>query len=127
MKLLGEEWVQKADDDLIAAQKLFRSRTRPLYDVVCFHCQQCAEKYLKAFLQEKETPVPKIHNLTELLDLCKKLDPSLELLRADLKLIDQYSVQVRYPGMNAEKNEAKAALKAAQTVKAFLRQRLELG
>jgi HEPN domain-containing protein len=126
MKPFSEEWVQKADNDLIAAHKLFRSRTKPLYDVVCFHCQQCAEKYLKAFLQERETPIPKIHNLIELLDLCKKLDISFELLRADLKLIDQYSVQVRYPGMSAEKNEAKAALKAAQTVKAFIHQRLEL-
>jgi HEPN domain-containing protein len=62
MKPLTEEWVRKADGDFLAAQQLFRSRNAPLFDAACFHCQQCAEKYLKAILQENDKPIPKIHN-----------------------------------------------------------------
>ena len=43
------DWVDKAEDDWKAAVDLDRRRRDPLPDPVCFHCQQCAEKYLKAF------------------------------------------------------------------------------
>jgi HEPN domain-containing protein len=65
--------------------------------VVCFHAQQCAEKYLKAFLQEQERNVPKTHQLLDLLKLCKEVDPSLEILLPDLREIERFSVNVRYP------------------------------
>lgn len=52
MKPLTAEWIQKAEDDFIVAQKMLRARKYPVYDAVCFHAQQCAEKYLKAFIQE---------------------------------------------------------------------------
>jgi HEPN domain-containing protein len=35
-------------------QPELRARRAPNYDAACFHAQQCAEKYLKALLQEKE-------------------------------------------------------------------------
>ncbi len=126
MKPLTAEWVQKAEDDFVVAQKMYRARKRPVYDAVCFHAQQCAEKYLKAFLQENHRDVPKIHKLLDLLKLCKEVDASLEILVTDLKELERFSVNVRYPGVSAEKEEAKIALKAARVVKDFFRQRLKI-
>jgi HEPN domain-containing protein len=126
MKRLTAEWVQKAEDDFVVAQKMYRARKRPVYDAVCFHTQQCAEKYLKAFLQENDRDIPKIHKLLDLLKLCKEVDASLEILVSDLMELERFSVNVRYPGVSAEKNEAKIALKAAKAVRDFFRQRLRI-
>lgn len=126
MKPLTAEWVQKAEGDYIVVQKMFRARKQPVYDAVCFHAQQCAEKYLKAYLQEHERDVPKIHKLLDLLKLCKEVEPGLEILLPDLKELERFSVDVRYPGAGADKDEAGIAFKAVQTVREFLRQRLEI-
>ena len=74
MKLLTLEWINKADGDFAIAGRELRVRKSPVYDAVCFHSQQCAEKYLKAILQENEREIPKIHNLIELLKLCTEID-----------------------------------------------------
>ena len=47
---LLDEWVEKAEGDYRAAVILNRIRKEPVPDGVCYHCQQSAEKYLKAFL-----------------------------------------------------------------------------
>ena len=52
MNELTEEWVEKAEEDFDAADVLLYGRDVPIAAIVCFHCQQCAEKYLKAYLQE---------------------------------------------------------------------------
>src|SRR6266516_2792259 len=101
MKPLTAEWVQKAEDDFIVVQKMFHARKQPVYDAVCFHAQQCAEKYLKAYLQEHHQNIPKIHKLLDLLKLCKEVDISLEILLPDLKELERFSVNFRYPGMSA--------------------------
>ncbi len=59
------EWVSKAEGDFVTAGRELRARKLPNYDAVCFHCQQCAEKYLKAVLQENDKRIPKIHFLLE--------------------------------------------------------------
>ena len=45
MKAITAEWVAKAEGDLAVALLAFRSRKTPNYDAVCFHAQQCAEKW----------------------------------------------------------------------------------
>ena len=61
MKKTTREWVGKAEDDALAAARLAHGR-KPFHDQVCFHCQQLAEKYLKALLEELGHPVPKTHD-----------------------------------------------------------------
>ena len=85
-----------------------------------------AEKYLKAVLQENNRHIPKIHNLLELMLLCEELDNSFEMLRADLVMMERYSVQVRYPGSFAVKEDARSAYVAAGTTRKFIRQKLGL-
>lgn len=124
MKSATVEWVTKAEGDFATASRELRARKSPNYDAVCFHCQQCAEKYLKAVLQENDKHIPKIHNLIELMLLCEEIDSSFEMLRADLVTMERYSVHVRYPGEVAEKEEAQSAHAAAGIVQAFVKQKL---
>ena len=120
------EWVTKAEGDFATAGRELRARTAPNYDAVCFHCQQCAEKYLKAILQENNTTIPKIHFLLELLALILKFDGSYEFLKVDLEILEDYSVRYRYPGVSAEKDDAQATFAAVERVRKFVRQKLGL-
>ncbi len=118
------EWVSKAEGDFVTAGRELRARKTPNYDAVCFHSQQCAEKYLKAVLQANNKHIPKIHFLMELLAVIMKFDASCEFLRADLETLEDYSVRFRYPGEFAEKGEAQSAYQAAKVVREFTRQKL---
>jgi hypothetical protein len=51
MKKATAEWLSKAEADWQGAKRLARGKS-PLYDLVCFHCQQSPEKYLKALMEE---------------------------------------------------------------------------
>jgi len=51
--------IDKAEGDFIAALTLYRARKHPNYDTACYHTQQCAEKYLKARLEEAGQPIPR--------------------------------------------------------------------
>jgi HEPN domain-containing protein len=52
MKPMTAEWVAKAEGDFAMVERESHARKNPNYDGVCFHAQQCAEKYLKARLCE---------------------------------------------------------------------------
>lgn len=120
MNALVAEWVQKAEGDLIVAERELRARKTPVYDACCYHCQQCAEKYLKAFLVSVKQNPPRIHNLVELLKLCLLHDKSFDLIRLDLELLNAYAVEIRYPGETASKDDAREAVFAARRVQQFV-------
>ena len=126
MNELLSEWIEKAEGDYATAQRELRARKCVNYDAVCFHTQQLAEKYLKAFLFKNNVDFPKIHNLRELLELCLPLDASLDLQRDLLTQLDRYAVRYRYPGASAERKEAKEAIRAAKQIRAVMRQKLEI-
>jgi HEPN domain-containing protein len=107
-----KEWVAKADGDAASAMRELRARKHPNYDSACFHAQQCVEKYLKAVLIARQIPVEKVHDLEVLLDRCLGVHPLWEPMRDDLQLLTQYAVQFRYPGENADKEEARKAVQA---------------
>jgi HEPN domain-containing protein len=69
MNPLTSEWIDKAEGDFATAQRELAARKSPNYDAVCFHSQQCAEKYMKAALQERDISIPRIHSLLELAKL----------------------------------------------------------
>jgi len=64
MNELTSEWVEKADNDFHSANLLLTAGEFPIPDSACFHCQQCAEKYLKAYLQERMVRFERTHSLT---------------------------------------------------------------
>lgn len=84
----------------------------------CFHCQQAAEKYIKAFLTLHQVEFPKSHNIRELLDLVATVD---ETIAEDLKpatVLTPYGVEARYPGdlPVPSQAEAQTALSLARVV-----------
>jgi HEPN domain-containing protein len=81
MKLITEEWVDKAEGDFATAHREIQVENMPNYDAVCFHSQQCIEKYLKAFLQEENIVFGRTHDLTKLLDSLITIEPSWERFR----------------------------------------------
>ena len=56
------EWLGKAKDDLRAARRLLKPPPA-LSSAAAFHCQQAAEKALKAFLAWRDVPFRKTHDL----------------------------------------------------------------
>ncbi|MGF1460259.1 MAG: HEPN domain-containing protein [Leptolyngbyaceae cyanobacterium] len=126
MKPLTQEWIEKAEGDFRTAGRELRAEQLPNYDAVCFHAQQCAEKYLEARLQETDIPVPKIHDLTALLDLLLPHDPELETLRFALGMLTDYAVAVRYPGFSADQAVAEEVYGLYDRVRQSIRQRLSL-
>jgi HEPN domain-containing protein len=70
---LVDEWAQKAEGDFQTATRMMRWRKKPQLDSVCYHCQQCAEKYVKAFLVQHDVAFPWIHNLPIRMTLALRL------------------------------------------------------
>jgi HEPN domain-containing protein len=76
-----------------------------------FSCQQCAEKYLKALLEQLGLTIPRTHNLDDLLNLLSPHHSTLRGIRRGLIFLTDFAVGTRYPGRNASKRQAVAALR----------------
>lgn len=126
MKTLTLEWINKAEGDLITAQREYRARKLPNFDAACFHAQQCVEKYLKAWLCESDKNIPMIHNLSELAALSSEIDKTFLVLEPELKELNSYAVHTRYPGENASKDDAFVAIKITKNARSFIRKKLNL-
>lgn len=127
MKPLTQEWVEKAEADFITAQREYRARKSPNYDAVCFHAQQCVEKYLKARLQEANIPFIKTHDLVVLLDLALPLESMWAIHRTDLRELSVAAVEIRYPGESADRESARTALTTCKDIRRLIRYSLGLG
>ncbi|QQS47811.1 MAG: HEPN domain-containing protein [Acidobacteriota bacterium] len=121
MKQITSEWIEKAEGDWFAAQQLYRVRKNQNYDAVCFHAQQCAEKYLKARLEEANIDFGRTHNLLILLTLAIKIEPLWAILQPNLNALNIYSVEFRYPGNSAVKADARDAIKQCREVRRLIR------
>jgi len=126
MKAATREWVDKAEADYAAALLLRRSRKKHSRDIVCFHLQQCVEKYLKARLEEAGIPFPRTHDLERLLDLVVPVVPIWAALRPALATITDYAVEVRYLGRTASPADARSLLRSTTHIRELIRQRLGL-
>jgi HEPN domain-containing protein len=94
------------------------------YNAICFHAQQCAEKYLKGQLQEDSAAIPKTHDLGKLLDLVLPAHPFWAVLRPALDSLTIYAVDFRYPGDAANKEEAAEAVERCREVREVARRSL---
>jgi HEPN domain-containing protein len=74
MNELTLEWVEKAENDYRTAVIVLEETDQPIADTACFHCQQCAEKYLKGFLSQHQIEFPRQHSLIPLLELSSQID-----------------------------------------------------
>jgi len=118
-------WVKKAEEDYETAISLARKR-HSVPNSVCFHCEQCIEKYLKALLISHRIYFPKTHDLLELLKLVLPVEPLLQGLEEALQNLNPYAAAFRYPGEEATIKEAKEAVKVMKYLRNLLRERLGL-
>jgi HEPN domain-containing protein len=94
---LVRQWKEKARGDWTAVEILLNSKDCPP-EVVCFHCQQFAEKLLKALLTRHTIEAPKTHDLRRLILLAKTIAPELVLLSEQADRLTYHGVETRYPG-----------------------------
>ena len=125
MKPSTREWIKKAESDYQAALALARPRKISFHDQACFHCQQSAEKYLKARLEEANIRSPKTHDLDKLLSLLLPVEPLWAALLPTVLRLNDYAVEFRYPGHKATAQDVKTARRDAGAVRKEVR--LSLG
>ena len=116
------EWIRKAESDLkIGKDEL--TTADPATDAICFHMQQCAEKYLKAFLVFNGREIRRTHIIEDLIKECMKTDERFRSLAdTDAVLLTPYAVEIRYPADAPPPSleMTKQAIRAAETVKQFV-------
>ena len=120
------EWLSKADEDFSFA-KINLEDDHKFYSQICFHFQQAAEKYLKAYIAAYDLEFEKIHNLIALLKICGRKDASLLSVMEQCELLNTAYIDTRYPvhwptdySKEKTKKMQEAAGKVAQTVKDLL-------
>ncbi len=116
---LVKDWIRKADSDLANARLCVASSTA--LDTACFHAQQAAEKLIKAYLIAYGLPVPFIHNLEKLVELCEQQEASFQSMKALGQALTPYAVQLRYDeDFWPSEQETMNAVQSAQTLRAFI-------
>ncbi len=119
------EWLAKADNDLTNAVHTLTLGANCPSDTVCFHAQQCVEKYIKALLIFRGTAFPKTHDIHLLRELLPpRLRPKLE--RKIQERLTQHATVLRYPnfGPDVSLSEARKAVAIARRARKEIRSHL---
>lgn len=127
MNELCKNWIIKGKNDLKVASDALKVKN-PVTDAICFHCQQSVEKFLKAYLCINNQEIPRIHDLTRLIDLCISIDKEFKYLHEiQVDLLTDYAVEIRYPDdfYIPTVVEAKEAYKLANKAKNFILKKIK--
>ncbi len=121
----AREWADKAEEDWTVAIRENRVKRTPVHGAVCFHAQQCAEKYLKALLADAGLAIPKVHDLLALRSIVSPACKAVSGLPATrLAGLSRAAVEYRYPGGIVIKRTALAAVATARQVRSVARKAL---
>jgi len=121
-----EEWLKMADDDFRFAETNLRGGSA-FYAQICFHFQQAAEKYLKAYIIGKGLAFEKVHDLVHLLRTCPAAEPAFAVLKEDCILLNTAYIETRYPvhwPTDYTKEAAERARAAAVNIARMVRNQL---
>jgi len=127
MNAESELWLRFAQEDLRMAELALPDG---IYNQVCFHAQQCAEKAIKGLLAFQGVAPPRTHRIADLLSLVKN-----DLFDVEVQLLDRFYIPTRYPdalpGMLPEglpeRQDAEHALDTARQVLAMITILVEKG
>lgn len=119
------QWLTKADHDLLSAERLLKGDP-PIRDTAVYHCQQAAEKALKAYLTLQDVSFQKIHVLGVLLEQCMEVDMTFERLRDIADILTPFAVAFRYPGevLEPDPHDAEEAYRFAEEVIGFVLEKM---
>lgn len=122
---IAQEWISKAENDLANAINTLKMGDRAPTDTICFHAQQCVEKYLKAVLVWNGIDFPKAHHISELMILMPAR-VCLPLEDREQDRLTEYATVTRYPGdyEPISVSEARRTVALARRVKKAVRQLL---
>jgi HEPN domain-containing protein len=124
-KKVYSEWIEIASLDLQSAKYLQNMHPIPV-EIICYHCQQSAEKYLKAYQASKQKKITKTHDLTliysEIIEYCIEI----KLVKEDCIILTDYAVTTRYPyPLELEITDMKNAVLSAENIKRFIMKKLK--
>jgi HEPN domain-containing protein len=119
--------MDKAEGDYRTARREFQTADEPNYDAVCFHAQQCVEKWMKAVLIHNSVDPPRIHNLERLYESLQSVCPNVTLDIEELRDLTGVGMAVRYPGEAADREDAAKALAICEGLRDALKKLLYNG
>jgi HEPN domain-containing protein len=115
-------WIAKAEQDFKTVEILLQNNEGPP-GIICFHCQQSAEKYIKAFLVEKNIEFPRTHDLLLLVEgyILPVNGTFREIIRVATDLTD-FATSTRYPDSDDDLDiiTARDAYQAMIEIKSFI-------
>jgi HEPN domain-containing protein len=115
--MVVQKWVRRAQMDFDSAAKLVETRFEPPIEVVCYLCQQSAEKILKAYTIAKTNARSTSHKLEDLLDACVPHSAEFNTLRSCCLSLSPYATLARYPSIiEPTEQHMKMALKDASKI-----------
>lgn len=125
---LINNWILKADKDLTSAEHELTFGEDAVTEAICFHSQQAAEKYLKAYLVFLEISFTKTHEIGELITKCELKDNEIGALKEEVDILTDYAVTVRYPDgfYVPEIEEAKEAYDLAIKVRDYILNKMDI-
>ncbi|MGA2544387.1 MAG: HEPN domain-containing protein [Verrucomicrobiota bacterium] len=123
----AKAWMTKAWRDLETARRV-ASGQPPFYDIAVYHCQQSAEKAVKAFLIHCGKACEKTHDIEVLVDLACEADAKFSELADAADALTPYATRFRYPNatfaVEPRPVEYEEALQHAKTIYEFILDRL---
>lgn len=122
------EWLNKAEEDLRFAEVNLLEGNE-FFAQICFHFQQAAEKYLKAYIIGNGLDFGRVHDLVHLLRTCMAHDPTFDDLKEECILLNTAYIETRYPvhwPTNYTKETAEQAHAAAVRIAGKVESQLSL-
>ena len=113
------EWVERAEHDFDTVLLLVREQSTS-YEIICFHCQQCVEKLLKAILTKEDIVFPRIHDLVKLANICLDKYSFISDYLEVLSELNEYAVAGRYPGEIVDIEDVEEAVNITKKVRPVL-------
>ena len=119
-----QRWIEYAKNDLLVAKDLQLQKAY-VYRAVLTHCQQCIEKYLKAFLMQSGESVIRTHDLIYLNKMCQKQDSEFSFFDEDFAWLSAVYIESRYPDdfEDIDKKDAELAIEIASRLEEFIKTR----
>ncbi|MFZ5365805.1 MAG: HEPN domain-containing protein [Patescibacteria group bacterium] len=124
----SQAWLEFADEDFGFAVSGLSDPETHFFPQICFHFQQAAEKYLKAYIVARKLEFKKIHELPTLLQICQRDNPDFGQLKEECDFLTEFYFESRYPAdlppSNITREMAEKAKEATQRIGAFVKEKL---
>jgi HEPN domain-containing protein len=113
------EWIKIADDDFDSAE-IPNQASRKHHEIICYHCAQAVEKYLKGYLEYKDIVSEKTHNLTYLNSICIDKDNRFINIKAECDFLNKFANDIRYPHRyETKENDVNFCINAVKKIRDF--------